>query len=146
MPHADSCDLVASAPDPTRGLSVDHNGGVEERRWINHYQPQTLVMATMLCYLQAVFGFLFGVISWSVFLSILSLIALAAGGYGIANDKRWGYGLAVGAAILQILLVIGVALDIGLELGILLALVFDGALVALLLHPESREYQRIWFS
>jgi hypothetical protein len=125
---------------------VDHNGCVEERRWINHYQPQTLVMGTMLCYLQAVFGFLFGVISWSVILSILSLIALAAGGYGIANDKRWGYSLAVGAAVLQILLVIGVALDVGLELGILLALVFDGALVALLLHRESREYQRIWFS
>jgi hypothetical protein len=119
---------------------------VEERRWINHYQPQTLVMGTMLCYLQSVFGFLFGVISWSVLLALLALAALAAGGYGIANDKRWGYGLAVGAAILQIVLVIGVAFDVGFDLPILLSLLFDGALVALLLHPESREYQRIWFS
>ena len=101
---------------------------------------------TVLCYIQAVFGFLFGVISWSIALSFLSLIALAAGGYGIANDKRWGYNLAVGAAILQLVLVLGVAVDIGLDLGIMLALLFDGALVALLLHKESREYQRIWFS
>jgi hypothetical protein len=119
---------------------------VEERRWINHYQPQTLVMGTMLCYLQSIFGFLFGVISWSVLLAILALAALAAGGYGIANDKRWGYSLAVGAAVLQIVLVIGVAFDVGFDLPILLSLLFDGALVALLLHPESREYQRIWFS
>ena len=26
-----------------------------------------------------------------------------------------------------------------------ISLLFDGALVALLLHPMSREYQRIWF-
>ena len=28
---------------------------------------------------------------------------------------------------------------------LLISLLFDGALVALLLHPMSREYQRIWF-
>jgi hypothetical protein len=27
----------------------------------------------------------------------------------------------------------------------IISLLFDGALVALLLHPMSREYQRIWF-
>ena len=28
---------------------------------------------------------------------------------------------------------------------LILTLLFDGALVALLLHPQSRDYQRIWF-
>ena len=28
---------------------------------------------------------------------------------------------------------------------LILNLIFDAALVALLLHPESRGYQRIWF-
>jgi hypothetical protein len=32
-----------------------------------------------------------------------------------------------------------------LEFPLILTLLFDGALVALLVHPESRDYQRIWF-
>jgi hypothetical protein len=28
---------------------------------------------------------------------------------------------------------------------LIINLIFDGALVALLLHPQSRDYQRIWF-
>ena len=28
---------------------------------------------------------------------------------------------------------------------VIISLLFDAALVALLLHPMSREYQRIWF-
>ncbi len=31
------------------------------------------------------------------------------------------------------------------DLGALIDLIFYGALVALLLHPMSRDYQRIWF-
>ncbi len=31
------------------------------------------------------------------------------------------------------------------DAGLVLNLLFDGALVALLLHPMSRDYQRIWF-
>jgi hypothetical protein len=33
----------------------------------------------------------------------------------------------------------------GANLGTLMNLMFEIALVALLLHPQSREYQRIWF-
>src|SRR5688572_28941478 len=141
MLRADSCDPATPAPDPSRGARVDHNGDVEPRRFINHYQPHTLVMGTMLCYVQGFFA-LFAL----SFYGLLFAVALGFGAYGIANDKRWGYGLAVAAAILQVLIVLVVAADVGLELGILISLVFDVALVALLLHPESREYQRIWFS
>ena len=128
-------------PDPFGGCSVDHNGSVEERRWINHYQPQTLVTGTVLAYIQGFFALLTLSLVW---LAIAA--ALGFGGYGIANDKRWGYGLAVGGAILQLLIAVGWLLDSGLGLGVMLSLLFAGALVALLLHPESREYQRIWFS
>ena len=73
-------------------------------------------------------------------------MALAAGGYGIANEKRWGYGLAVGhrdppggrAARVR-------AAATCSAFPLILTLIFDVALVALLVHPESREYQRIWF-
>ena len=73
--------------------------------------------------------------------------AWASAAFGIANEKKWGYGLAVAAAVLQVAvhlprLGIGGALT---NFNPLLSLMFDGALVALLLHPMSRNYQRIWF-
>ena len=99
---------------------------MNEYRWINRMQPQTLVIATMLCYLDAVFGLLFG-------------------GFGIANEKRWGYVVAVLAASLQVvMLLVEAGFDV-FGFPLLLNLVFDGALVALLVHPESRKYQNIWF-
>ena len=105
---------------------------MNERRFLNQHQPQTLVIATLLCYLDAVFGFLFGMVASSVVLALLTIAGLAIGGYGIANEKKWGYAVAVAGG------------DV-LGFPLLLNLVFDGALVALLLHPQSRDYQRIWF-
>jgi len=113
---------------------------VEERRFLNQAQPQTLFIATLLLYINAFFDLI-------TFWPILMLfgVALAAGGYGIANEKKWGYGLAVGVAVLRVaLLFMLYGLDV-LDFPIILTLMFDGALVALLLHPESRDYQRIWF-
>lgn len=118
---------------------------MNERRFLNQFQPQTLVIGTMLCYLDAAFGLLFGIVSTSLLLGLITIIGLAAGGYGIANEKRWGYLVAVGAAVLQVLMLFAVAGSDVLGFPLILTLVFDGALVALLLHRESREYQRIWF-
>ena len=35
-------------------------------------------------------------------LGLLVLIGLGAGGFGIANEKKWGYAIAVAAAVFQI--------------------------------------------
>jgi hypothetical protein len=118
---------------------------VREYRFLNQYQPQTLVIATMFCYIDAGFGLLFGVIATSVILYLLTIVGLAAGGFGIANEKKWGYGVAVAASVLQVGMLVIVAGSDVLGFPLILNLFFDGALVALLLHPESREYQRIWF-
>ncbi|MCU1375566.1 MAG: hypothetical protein JWO68_2852 [Actinomycetia bacterium] len=61
-----------------------------------------------------------------------------AAGFGIANERRWGYivGLVVAA----------VGLLLGFSGSGLIGILFGIALVALLLHPQSRDYQRIWFS
>lgn len=112
-------------------------GSVGQYKFLNQYQPQTLVIATLFCYIDAVFGLLGG--------ALLLAIPLAAGGFGIANEKKWGYGVAVAAAILQVGELILVAKADVLTFPLILNLIFDGALVALLLHPESRGYQRIWF-
>ena len=44
--------------------------------------------------------------------------------------------------VLLLLLVLGAEV---FTLPLIISLLFDGALVALLLHPMSRDYQRIWF-
>jgi hypothetical protein len=113
---------------------------VNERKFINQFQPQTLVIATLLLYVNAVFD----VITFYPPLVIGALL-LAAGGYGIANEKRWGYALATAVAVLRVLLLVVFAGSDVLDFPLILTLIFDGALVGLLLHPESREYQRIWF-
>jgi hypothetical protein len=114
---------------------------VNERRFLNQFQPQTLVMGTLLCYLHALFLLLTGSL-----LGLVFAVALGYGGYGIANEKKWGYGLATGGAVLFVALVLLINGTDVLTFPLILNFMFDVALVALLLHPQSREYQRIWFS
>ena len=78
---------------------------------------------------------------------LLLLVALIGGGLGIANEKKLGFRFALGAAIYSVVatLWIGIRYDVEL-LGFLLRLMFDIVLVVLLLHPQSKEYRRIWFS
>lgn len=116
---------------------------METRRWINHSLPQTLGNAVILLYINAAFSVLFG-----GFHPILLAVAGAtvAAGWGIANELRWGYKLALVMAFLPVVLRLAVGgLDSVLGVSIL-ALMFEIVLIALLLHPQSREHQRIWFS
>ena len=114
---------------------------MNEHKFLNRSQPQTLYMAVILCYLDVVFNLL----NASPALILVGFV-LAVGAYGIANEQKWGYTVAVGASVLQILLLLAWAGSATFtELGPLLDLIFYGALVALLLHPMSRDYQRIWF-
>jgi hypothetical protein len=113
---------------------------VSDRKFVNQFQPQTLFIATVLLYINAVFDFL---TFYGPFM--LAAVALAAGGFGIANEKRWGYGLAVGVAVIRVAALLVFARGNAFEFPLILTLIFDVALVALLVHPESRQYQRIWF-
>ena len=129
-----------------RARGIGHNGPVNEHRFFNPSQPQTLQTAVLLCYLSAVFGLIFGVVASSAILALFIIIGLAAGGYGIANEKRWGYLLAVTAASLHVLMYLLIYRShIVTDVGLLISFVFDVALVLLLVHPMSRDYQRIWF-
>jgi hypothetical protein len=80
--------------------------------------------------------------------------ALAGGAYGIANEKKWGYTLAIGAAFLPLVarLLLGLGISFDVDVGAVspfeydvIGLMFEVALVVLLLHPQSREHRRIWF-
>ena len=139
---------------------------MEPRRWTNPSQPQTLQIAVFLLYFGAVFSLLFGENRAWYQLAILELtnslstgenlgrvvwglgiLASAAGGYGIANEQKWGYGVAVAAAAapLAARTLVLVLRQISPFRADVISLMFDVALVVLLLHPQSREYQRIWF-
>jgi len=138
---------------------------MEPRRWTNNSQPQTLQIAVFLLYSRAVFGLIFGnnriwfqaaVFELTKSASSLnvgrvlwgaSIVASAAGAYGIANEKRWGYRLGLVAAIapLAARLIVLALNQISPFNGDIISLMFDIALVVLLLHPQTREYERIWF-
>ena len=143
----------------------------ETRRWINQGQPQTMQIAVFLLYANAVFtailgsdsdGFIFlGLVkvglSPSNLLEQLCTIGLAAGyaigGYLTANERKWGYRTAIVASALPlagVLLLLVLPSMNGIPrftLGdfSLVSLLFDVALFALLVHPQSRDYERIWF-
>jgi hypothetical protein len=113
----------------------------DTRRFFDASQPQTLQGAVMLCYITAAFGLISLLLGAAV--GLVPLL-LGFGGYGVANEKRWGYWLATGLAVLNVISVLWILL-IGQSFSFLLTLLFAVVLVALLLHPQSRHYQRIWF-
>lgn len=96
-----------------------------------------------LLYLRAVFGILFSGLH-PVF--VLVAVGQALGGFGIANEKRWGYVLGVAMAFapaaLRVLFFGPGAIFSRDPIGLL----FEVALIALLLHPQSKDYQRLWFT
>jgi len=122
---------------------------METRRWTNPSQPQTLQIAVFLLYANAVLSLLLGNIlfAYGFLIGFGSVVAFGAGGFGIANERKWGYTLAVAVSILSVVALVALVglLDV-LRGGAVITLMFDIALVALLLHPQSRDYQRIWFS
>ena len=117
---------------------------MERRRFLNPAQPQTLVIAVYLLYLNAAF-LLFDLLRAGTFpiLLLLLIVGGVVAGYGISNERKWGYALGIAMAVFPF----------GLRFyytsnplsGNLLSLMFEIALVALLLHPQSRDYQRLWF-
>ena len=115
---------------------------METKVWLNRSQPQTLVNATMLLYFEAVLAFIFGGRLGPLVLILIG--ARVAGGYGIANEKRWGYQVAVSAAFAPF--VIRYLLDGCMSvIPDVITLMFEVLLIVLLLHPQSRDYQRVWF-
>ena len=115
---------------------------MNERRFWDPSQPQTLQIATFLLYFNAALAFLFG-----GFLSpygIALIAGMAGGAFGMANDKRWGYYLSVAMAFIGLAFILSNGLDSAVRFDTI-SLMFAVALVALLLHPQSRDYQRIWF-
>ena len=90
---------------------------------------------------------LFGSTLLGAVYTLLITVGVIAGAFGIANEKAWGYKLGVAAAAAPLALRVVVLFIAGLEALTFdtVGLLFDIALIALLLHPMSRDYQKVWF-
>jgi hypothetical protein len=115
---------------------------VAPRRFIDQHQPQTLQSAVLLCYVNAALSLLLALALGGILYLPVILLALAA--YGIANERKWGYWGGVVLSVLDTGLIL-FALVRSPQLGGLLSLAFAGVLVVLLLHQQSRSYERIYF-
>ena len=76
----------------------------------------------------------------------LFLFAVAAG-YGIANERKWAYYLGIALAALPLVGDLLLCIDnhvSPLKLD-LITLIFQIGMFVLLIHPQSRDYQRVWF-
>ncbi len=108
-------------------------------KWLDRSQPQTLMNATLLLYINAALGLLFLLLGAPAF-GLLAIVGQAVSGWGIANEKKWAYWLAV--VVVVLLLADLVLFFSGVNI---INLLFYAVLLILLLHPQSREYRRIWF-
>jgi hypothetical protein len=125
---------------------------MERRRWLNQGQPQTLVIACFLLYINAAFAVLsllragsssISLGGWGAAYFTITIGGGILGGYGIANERKWGYFLALFTAFAPFALaLLAGANPFGVDA---ITLLFEIALVALLLHTQSREYEKVWF-
>ena len=70
-------------------------------------------------------------------------VGMIVAGYGIANDKKLAWKLGVTTSLLSTAMRLA---SQSIEFNVIFSLVFPVALLALLVHPLSRDYQKIWFN
>lgn len=121
---------------------------MSQRRYFSPAQPQTLQASVMLLYFGAALLLLQLLIYTTFPLWFLAeVVGKAAAGYGIANERKWGYWLGVASAFLPFVRELYYThnlVDVFRSFG-LLELAFAILLIVLLLHTQTREYVRIWF-
>ena len=136
------------------------------RKWFDRMQPQTLQIATWLLYLNGFFALIsfMDKRDWIGYarvdkgsigslVGILVLVSFIGGGFLMANDRKIGYKLALVAAFSPFALRIWVLWSASgfstldkITGSDTIGFIFEAALCALLLHPHSREHQRVWYS
>lgn len=142
---------------------------IDWRKWFDRMQPQTLQIAAMLLYLNGFFalisvidstnylGYLRNRYSFGLVLCVAVVALHALSGIFMANDLKLGYKFAVVAAFSPFVLRFWAFTDLESKSGFTvslyekisggstLSLIFEVALCALVLHPQSRAHQKIWY-
>ena len=142
--------------------SLPHTEAMPSSRvWFNTRLPQLLYLAHLLMYIQGGITVLFtgfrlpgsGLASLSGLLVLVYWLMdgpfKVAAAFGIANLRRWGYMLGVASAVspllYRVLFAVG-EMRIGALADNPITLLFEIALLGLLLHGQSRSYARQWSS
>ena len=132
---------------------------MSNRVWVNPRQPQTLYLAQILMYFRgglALFALVLAGNSTRLLGSsalfagylLLETIGLIVAANGIANENKWGYQLGLVAAFAPLVVIAVRLFDEGgsdILFDNIISIMFDVALVALLLHPMTVDYRRTWF-
>ena len=128
---------------------------VNWKKWFDRMQPQTLQIATWLLYMNGFFalanfmdsqmeiGYIRRVYSLGPVYGLVVIAAHVLGGLLMANDLKIGYKIALVAAFSPF--VSNLIVYRSLIAHSFLNAAFDIALVALLLHTQSRAHQKVWF-
>lgn len=117
-------------------------------KWTDRSHPQTLYLATVLLYVNAVYWILELLLIGGVAIPIFALLGVGAvfAGLGLANEKKAGYWLALVVAALNLLFWVAWFLLGGYaSISVVINVLFAAALMGLLVHPMTRSYKRIWF-
>ena len=125
------------------------------KKWFDQMQPQTLQIATWLLYINGFIALAFFVdgddtigdirtrFKLGLVYGLLVIATHVLGGLLMANERKIGYKLAVIAAFTPF--VSNLIAYRSLFATSLLSAIFDIALIALLLHTQSRAHQKVWF-
>jgi hypothetical protein len=113
-------------------------------RWTNPSLPQTLQIGMFLLYIDAVFGVL-GLRGSITPIGLVLALVSALAGLGIANEYKWGWRLGVAVSALALIPFVLALADGANVILLALAALFPVAQFALLVHPMSRNYQKVWF-
>jgi hypothetical protein len=125
------------------------------KKWFDKMQPQTLQIATWLLYINGFFAlanFVDGDVGigeirtqtrFGLVYGLVVIATHALGGLLMANERKAGYILAIFATFTPF--VSNLILYRSLIAHSFLNAAFDIALIALLLHTQSRSHQKVWF-
>ena len=98
--------------------------------------------AQLLLYLNAVLDLVFiGGTGYGLVLPF----AEALGAFGLANEKKWGYWVALIGASLPVLFFL-TQMSSGVFFSGLITILIRGMIIVFLLHPQSRDYQKLYFA
>ena len=117
---------------------------------MNDSQPRSLLWAQIALYVWAVYPFARMIVEgepspWPVVFGLTAAFAA----YGISNEGKWGYALAMGVAVLSLLPVIDDAVHrpaLLLKPDFLLLLTVPPMIILLLRNASARDYVRVWFT
>ena len=116
-------------------------------RWTNPSLPQTLQMGMFLLYIDAVFGLL-GLRGPIGLLGLVLVVGSALAGLGIANEYKWAWSSAwpcPRSPSSPWCSSWPTTRRRFFDISLLIYAIFPVAQFALLVHPQSREYQKVWF-